>query len=81
MTGYQVSGQIADEAVAITKSDTADNTFSYLYIGTGGDVAVTPQGSTSAVTFSSVPSGSFLWVRTKLVMSTNTTASNMVGLR
>lgn len=80
MTGYQVSGNIADEAVAITKSDTTDATFSYLYIGTGGDVAVTPQGGSSVITFKNVPSGTFLWVRTKLVMAA-TTAADMVGMR
>ncbi len=81
MTGYQVSGNIADEAVAVTKSDSADNTFSYLYVGTAGDVAIIPQGGSSAITIVAVPSGQYVWCRCSKVMSTNTTASNIVGFR
>lgn len=71
----------AVDAVAITKSDST--TYAPLlrgiYVGTTGDVAVvTAQGTT--ITFSSVPAGAILPVFASKVMSTNTTASNMVGL-
>lgn len=73
--------EIGNELYAVTKSDTADNAFAYLYVGTGGDVAVVPAGSATAVTFKNVPTGAYLWVKTSKVMSTNTTATDIVGTR
>lgn len=69
----------AASAVAVTKSDSAANTYTYLYVGTGGNLAITPADGGSAVTLVGVPNGSFVWVRTAKVMSTNTTASDIVG--
>lgn len=69
---------IADYAASVTKSDSAANTFSYLYVGTGGNLAVTTAYG-NLVTLVGVPNGSFVWVRTSKVMSTNTTASDIVG--
>ncbi len=80
MTGYQVSGGIGDEAYAVTTSDTADNSYSYLYVGTAGNVVIIPQGGTSAVTLTAVPAGQYVWCRTSKV-TTATTASNIVGFR
>lgn len=73
-----VSNQIADRAYTVTASDTAGNIYSYLYVGSGGNVAITTEGGDS-VTFSNVASGSYLWIRTSLVKSTGTTASNILG--
>ena len=75
------SAESALECFAITKSDT-DN-FNYMvrgiYVGgTGAVVVVTPSGT--AVTFSGVPAGTILPVKCIRVNSTNTTATNMVGL-
>lgn len=70
----------AVRASAITKSDSAINAFRAIYIGTGGDVAIIAQGDTAAVTLKNVPSGSLLPISTLKVMSTNTTATDMVGL-
>lgn len=69
----------ADTASAITKSDTAPNVFARIYVGGTGDVkVVTENGDT--VTFSAVPVGTVLPVRVKQVLSTGTTATNLVGL-
>lgn len=79
MSNPGVQGSIPTYAEAITKSDTASNTFSYIYVGTAGNVVVqTEEGQT--VTFSSVPAGQYIWCRVRRVMSA-TTASNLVGLR
>jgi hypothetical protein len=79
MSGPGVQAIIPTYAEAITKSDTASNAFSYIYVGTTGNVAVvTEDGQT--VTFNSVPAGQYIWVRTQKVLAA-TTASNLVGLR
>lgn len=69
------------DAFAITPSDDTDFDFVVrgIYVGNTGDVVVvTPYGS--EVTFAAVPAGMILPVRAIRVNSTNTTASNMVGL-
>lgn len=79
MSGPGVQASIPTYAEAITTSDTATNAFSYIYVGTAGSVAVvTENGQT--VTFSNVPAGQYIWVRTQKVLSA-TTASNLIGLR
>lgn len=77
MAGPQVSGQIADRASAVTKSDTAANAFSYLYVGTAGNVTVVTEGGDEVI-FKNVPSGAFLWVRTSKIKAA-TTAADIVG--
>lgn len=86
----------ARRAIAVTKSDTLDVTDQAgdaapcyamgLYIGVSGDVAVITAGDQTGtgnvgttVTFKAVPVG-ILNVQVRRVMSTNTTATNMVGL-
>jgi hypothetical protein len=51
-----------------------------LYVGTGGDVAVTLVDG-SQVTYKNVPAGMWLDVTTTLVLSTGTTASNIIAHR
>lgn len=75
----QAATYIATRAVAVTPSDTADNSYAYLFMGTGGNLAIIPEGGSAAVTLNNVPTGSFVWIRVKRVMSTNTTASQIVG--
>ena len=72
----------ADHAFAITPTDGADLAFVTrgIYVGTGGDVAVILSGDSTAVTFAGVQSGSVLPLRVSRVNSTNTTASDIVGL-
>ena len=71
-------------ATAVTKSDSTVLTdVRGLYIGTTGDVAVTMAGdaTATAVTFVAVPAGAILPLCVSKVMSTNTTASNIVALK
>ena len=70
--------------VAITPNDSTDLTSSKLralWVGTGGNVAVIAFNDTAAVTLANVPSGTLLPVMATKVMATNTTASNIVGIR
>lgn len=71
------AGSIATKAKAVTKSDTAENAFSYLYVGGAGNVAIVTEGG-DEVTLSGIPAGSFVWVRTSKVKAA-TTATNIVG--
>jgi hypothetical protein len=71
----------ADEAAAVTKSDaTILPTTRGLYIGTTGDVAVTMARTGAAIVFTAVPGGVILPIRVTQVLSTGTTASNIVAL-
>lgn len=76
----------ATDAFLVSKSDTdtisiqttGAHLYCALYVGTTGNInVVTAQGTT--VLFSNVPVG-FFPVVVKQVLSTNTTASNLVGL-
>lgn len=67
-------------AAVVTPSDSTDLTYvSVLFIGGSGNVAViTAAGET--VTIAGVVAGSVLPLRVSRVMSTNTTATNIVAL-
>ena len=70
----------AEYAVAVTKSDsTVLNATRAIYIGGSGDVAVTMAGGGN-VTFSTLAAGTILPVRVTKVLSTGTTATNIVAL-
>ena len=83
ISSYNGSDKTASsmKAFAITKSDTDDFTFLVrgIYVGGTGNVVVVNADDTT-VTFSSVPAGAILPVQARRVNSTNTTATNMVGL-
>lgn len=69
----------AQDAVAISKSDSTIVNIDALYVGTAGNVAVkTHKGTT--VTFTAVPAGTVLPVKCERVMAA-TTAQDMVGLK
>ena len=73
----------AHNAVAVTLSDSTDLPCTRaLYVGTGGNVAVMmgDGNNPSAVTFSNVGTGVILPIQVVRVMSTNTTASNILAL-
>jgi len=72
----------ATRAVAITPHDTTEltETTRAIYVGGAGNIVMTLEGDTAAVTFVSVSSGSILPVRAKLVKSTSTTATSLVAL-
>lgn len=52
-----------------------------LYIGGAGDVAVVPQGQTTAVTFVGVPAGTFLPIVVSEIKVSGTTATDMLKLQ
>jgi hypothetical protein len=65
----------------VTKSDvTVFDAPQAIYVGTGGDIALRLIGDSTVVTYTNVPSGSWLPVLADKVMSTNTTASDIVRM-
>lgn len=72
---------IYHSALAVTPSDSSAQSFSSLYVGGAGDVAVLMNGDSSPVTFKSVPAGTFIPLCVQKVMATGTTATNILGLR
>lgn len=73
-----VTGYIASSAVAVTPSDDADNTYSYLYVGGSGDLSVITEAGDEVV-LSGIPAGSYVWLRVSKVMDTGTGATDIVG--
>lgn len=76
------------EAAAVTPSDTVNVTTklnsSILYVGTTGDVKVLIAGETNslnAVTFKNVSSGTFLPIVVDYVLSTGTTATDIIRVK
>jgi hypothetical protein len=73
-------------AAAVTPSDTTVVNCRALYVGTGGNVAVHMAGVVgispreTSVVFSNVASGTILPISCYRVLSTSTTASNIVAL-
>lgn len=68
-------------AVAITKSDTT--TYDppvTVYVGGDGNVAIVAAGGGSAVTFTGLKAGAIVPCMAYKVMSTNTTATALVGI-
>jgi hypothetical protein len=70
-------------AAAVTASDTTvfDPPSRALYVGTAGNVAVRMAGDQAEVTFSNVQDGTLLPVAVDQVLSTGTTASDILLLR
>lgn len=67
-------------AVAVTPNDSTTLTgVKALYVGVSGDVAVVTRDRAAAVTFKAVPVG-YLWVQCVKVLSTGTTATDIVAL-
>lgn len=71
---------VASDCFAITKSNSTQlpERCCGLYIGTTGDVAVETEAR-ATVTFTAVPAGGILPIAARKVLSTGTTASNIVG--
>lgn len=76
----QRNDMFPSSAVAITKSDTDFVDLVGFYVGGTGDVAVKCSPGGTAVTFKAVPVGTVINLRVVQVMSTNTTATLIVGL-
>jgi hypothetical protein len=79
--GNSVASGPAVRAFAVTKSDSTVFTTPtrWIYIGGTGNVAVMFNGDTVAVTMNTVPVGMYEWSVIQ-VLSTGTTATNIVGL-
>lgn len=72
----------ARDCVAVTPSDTAifAPPLNGIYVGTGGTLQIkTPAGNT--VEFLNVPNGTLVPVQAAVVFNTNTSATNIVGLK
>ncbi|MGD1885612.1 MAG: hypothetical protein ACFB01_00480 [Cohaesibacteraceae bacterium] len=71
----------ASDGFSITPSDVTDlpSVTRALYVGGGGDVAVTMKTGAS-LTLKGVPAGTVLAVRLVAVADTGTTATHLVGL-
>jgi hypothetical protein len=73
--------QPATNGFAITPHDT--NELDYVtrafYVGGGGDVKLTTSGG-DTITLAGVAAGEIVPIRAKLVFSTGTTATDMIGL-
>lgn len=70
---------VASGAAAVTPSDSTVLNADYLYIGVTGDVAVMPRDRSTAVTYKAFPAGQFLYLKVAKVMSTGTTATDIVA--
>jgi hypothetical protein len=73
---------IVNEIFTITKSDTTEmpDTFVGLYVGGTGDIAILTCGNPGRnVVFKAVPVGTQLFFRARRILSTNTTATLMLG--
>lgn len=71
----------ADNFFAVTPHDTNPTIKRTrgIYVGGTGNVSIRDEAG-NAVVFNSVPVGTILPVRTEVIMATNTTATNLVGL-
>ncbi len=95
MGQYANQPDFGTEAVDVQTSDTLRSDFSFngsvLYVGTGGDIRVVltgkvgPQGApptiSQSIIFRNVQSGSFLPVVVDYVMTTSTTASDIIAIK
>jgi len=72
----------ARKCAAVTPHDTNEltNYARALFVGVGGNIALTPVTSTTSVLFKNVPSGSILPVCARIVANTLTTATDIVAL-
>lgn len=70
----------ASRASVVTPNDSSIVGARALYIGTAGDVAISPRRDMDPVVFKNVPAGTILPVHAAIVALTGTTASNIVAL-
>lgn len=78
----QIIGQSYGSAVAVTPSDSTVINCRAIYVGGAGAVAVKTISGATAVTLAAVPVGTVLPITIDggQIMSTNTTATNLVAL-
>ncbi len=73
---------VADSAYVITPSDGSDlpSATRSIYVGGAGNISVIMANDDAAVAFINVAAGSVLPIRVKQVLSTDTTATDLVAL-
>lgn len=79
---FGVGSAVPNKVTEVTKSDSTDLAGlanKGLFVGTGGNLAVRMKGQVAAVTIPNVQDGSFIEGDFDRVMSTNTTASNILA--
>lgn len=69
--------------VAVTKSDVTEYSppLRAVWVGGAGNIALRCPDDAAAVTVVGVPAGTLLAIEAEQVMSTNTTATDIIGLR
>lgn len=72
---------LAIDGASVTPMDGTAQNYNALYVGSGGSLAVTLRDSSASVTFVNVGDGEFLPLRVKYILSTGTTATNIIGLQ
>lgn len=72
--------QVGTKLRTVTPSDSTVVACQALWVGTAGNVAVLAEGDSAAVTILNVADGTILPIACNKVMSTNTTASNIVAI-
>lgn len=77
---HNLYSQMGGHVTPVIPSDTTEQLFNYLYVGGAGNVAIQDVDGATAV-FYNVPAGSYLWVRGKRVMATNTTGTLIQAIR
>lgn len=70
----------ATSSAAVTPNDSTVLSFKALYIGGAGNVAIKHVDAGTAVTYVGLTAGTVLPVDGGIVMSTNTTATNIVAM-
>lgn len=67
---------------AVTTSDSTRISCRAIYVGGAGNIALSPDGTTAATTFTAVPVGTILPVTLDQgrIMATNTTATLLIAL-
>lgn len=79
MSTFLANGRVWGDAESITPSNTASNAYSGIYVGGIGSVTVVTEGGTT-VTFTAVPVGTIIPIRTQKVTAA-TTATLLVGFK
>ena len=69
-----------DKAVAVTKSDSTVLDCMGFFVGVTGDVNITPKGGSSAVLLKGCVAGTVYPIACNKIMSTSTTATDIVAL-
>jgi hypothetical protein len=80
--GVRTLSEPVVNAAAITPNDNNDLTqfTRFIYVGATGDLTVNMAGSGASILFKAVPVGTVLPIRVSRVLSTGTTASQLVAL-